>query len=397
MSLAAQVVAWGAVVCWALVVYSYALYPIVLAFLAAAQQLGADLKFLSNKADRRVASPTEWPAVAVVVAAYNEEVHIEGRVQNILSQDYPADKLTLYVGSDGSKDRTAEILRRIAHPRLRAHIVEANRGKASMLNDLREMVTEPIVVFSDANTDFHPQAVQRLVRWFADPRTGGVSGELRLRGNGGQNQDSLYWRMEQALKYFEGRLGALLGANGAIYAIRKPLWPALSSNTICDDFCIGMAVPAAQQRLVYDPSAWAEEDTPEHISEEYQRRLRIGVGNFQALFEHPEYLTRTSLLTRFTYVSHKVLRWLTPHLLLLALLLSAALATASQAWLGLTVAQLLAYAFLGLQYRRSKVGQPIARALRLPVFFFALNWAFLVASWRYAKGNHRGTWQRTAR
>uniref|UniRef100_UPI00222E87C7 hypothetical protein n=1 Tax=Klebsiella pneumoniae TaxID=573 RepID=UPI00222E87C7 len=111
-------------------------------------------------------------------------------------------------------------------------------------------------------------------------QVGGVTGELRLRGNDGQNQDSLYWRVEQALKYFEGRIGALLGANGAIYAVRRTLWPALRPNEICDDFCIGMHVPASGFRMVYDPAAWAEEDTPEDISEEYHRRLRIGVGNF---------------------------------------------------------------------------------------------------------------------
>jgi cellulose synthase/poly-beta-1,6-N-acetylglucosamine synthase-like glycosyltransferase len=386
---------------WALVIFSYAIYPFVLAAWAALAQLRSDLRFVLGKADRRLRDSEDWPHVAVVIAAYNEERHIAQRVHNILQQDYPRDRLRIYVGSDGSKDRTAEILRSFQDERLRPHVFEVNRGKASVLNDLRNRVTEPIVVFSDANTFFDAQAVRRLVRWFQDPKVGGVTGELRLLDAKGQNQDSLYWRMEQVLKYFEGRIGGLLGANGAIYAVRRELWPELKPNVICDDFCIGMHVPACGHRMVYDPAAWAEEDTPDDIAEEYHRRLRIGVGNFQALFEHPEFLTRTSWATRFAYVSHKVLRWLTPHLLLLALLASAVLAAlepaGSVAWRGWLGLQLLGYAVVGAWYRRSASGQAVPGVAKLPTFFFALNWAFLLASIRYLRGSQQGAWRRTAR
>lgn len=389
---------------WALVVYSYVGYPIALALVATLHQLKADLRFVLGKAERRRQAPPgegDWPEVDVVIAAYNEERHIYARVMNLLEQDYPADKLRIHIGSDGSKDRTAEILRNIQDPRLKAHLFEVNRGKANVLNDLRQRVSAPIVVFSDANTFFDRQAIRRLVRWFDDPQVGGVSGELRLLGNSGQNQDSLYWRIEQALKFFEGRIGGLLGANGAIYAVRRELWPELESNAICDDFLIGMHVSAQRRRMAYDPSAWAEEDTPEQISEEHHRRLRIGVGNFQALFEHPEFLTRTNGATRFAYVSHKVLRWLTPHLLLAAFLASLTLATLPgphqtgwQAWTGI---QALGYALVTWWYRLSQQGGRLPGFAKLPTFFFALNWAFLLASIRYARGGQQGTWRRTAR
>lgn len=394
-----EMAAWIAVGALALVVYSYAIYPLVLAVWAAWRQLGRDLAYLRNKADRRQCTPATWPPVAVVIAAYNEEQHIAARVANLLAQDYPADKLHIYVGSDGSRDRTAEILRGITDPRLHAHIVDHNRGKAAMLNDLRERVQESIVVFSDANTYFDSQALKQLVRWFEDPAVGGVSGELRLLDSAGHNQDSLYWRIEQALKFFEGRIGGLLGANGAIYAIRRSLWPALRPDTIVDDFCIGMAVPVAGRKLVYDPSAWAQEDTPDDLQEEYHRRLRIGVGNFQALFRHPEYLTRTSWATRFAYLSHKVIRWITPHLALLALLLSLGLALSTQApaWALFTALQFVAYGLTGLLYWHSTRGGHVPGVMRLPAFFFALNWAFLKSSWRYARGGHKGSWRRTAR
>jgi cellulose synthase/poly-beta-1,6-N-acetylglucosamine synthase-like glycosyltransferase len=386
---------------WCLVLFSYAGYPVVLAVWASVHQLGNDLRFVFRKTDRRQQEPTESPRVAVVIAAYNEERHIAARIQNLLDQDYPPDKLRLYIASDGSKDRTPEILRSFQDERLLPKVFEINRGKASVLNDLRHLVSEPIVVFSDANTFFERQAIRKLVRWFQDPTIGGVTGELRLLGNDGQNQDSLYWRMEQALKFFEGRIGALLGANGAIYAVRRELWPSLAPNAICDDFVIGMHVSATGYRLAYDPTAWAEEDTPHDISEELHRRLRIGVGNFQSLFEHPEFLTRTNWPTKFSYLSHKVLRWVAPHLLLLSLLASAMLAVSSaehadawRAWVGI---QALAYLVASLCYRRSCAGLPLPKPARLPTFFFALNWAFLLASVRYARGSHQGTWRRTKR
>lgn len=397
MSAADQAIALIALACWGLVIYSYALYPLVLAAWAALHQLRSDVRHVLAKGERRVREPADWPHVAVVIAAYNEEVHIAQRVHNILQQDYPRDRLRLYIGSDGSRDRTADILRTFEDERLSLHLFDVNRGKATVLNDLRDRVTEPLVVFSDANTFFHPQAIQRLVRWFDDPNVGGVTGELRLRSSKGDNQDSLYWRMEQVLKFLEGRIGGLLGANGAIYAVRRSLWPALRPNEICDDFCIGMNVPACGARMVYDPSAWAEEDTPDDIREEYHRRLRIGVGNFLALFGHPEFFSRTSNATRFAYFSHKVLRWVTPHLLLLALLLSLWLATRSEGWSTWSGLQLLGYAVVAACHRRSASGRPVPGPLRLPTFFFSLNWAFLIASWRYLRGSQQGTWRRTAR
>ena len=174
---------------WALVVYSYAGYPLLLALVAALHQLKADLRFVMGKAERRRKAHItgqDLPEVAVVIAAYNEERHIHERVMNLLEQDYPADKLRIYIGSDGSKDRTAEILRSFTDPRLKAHLFEANRGKANVLNDLRSRIAEPIVVFSDANTFFDRQAISRLVRWFDDAAVGGFGDGFVGEGEGGE-------------------------------------------------------------------------------------------------------------------------------------------------------------------------------------------------------------------
>lgn len=386
------------VACLVAVLYSYLFYPVVLFVLGAAVQGRRDAARVFRKTERRASlKQAELPQVAIVISAFNEERHIGERIANLLALDYPADRWRAYIGSDGSSDATGAILSACDDARIRAFVFEQNRGKASVLNDLVSRTQEPVLVFSDANTFFEPGALRKLVAPFEDPRVGGVSGELRLQGSSGDNQDSLYWRIEQFLKFFEARIGGLLGANGAIYAIRRSAWKVLRPDTICDDFCVAMSVAAAGQRLVYEPSAWAEEATPEAIGEEYRRRVRIGIGNFQALCRHPEYLLRTSWATAFAYLSHKVLRWVAPHLLVLALLGSAWLGLHSVGWRVFALLQLGGYLAAAALFAGSVRGLKLPSLLRLPAFLFALNWAFLVASLRYATGRYSGSWRRSSR
>lgn len=386
-----------AVLCLGAVIYSYALYPFMLMAVAAILQIKRDAAYVLRKQDTRKAAATELPHVAVIISAFNEERFLQQRIDNLLACDYPADKLRCHIGSDGSSDATPQILAAQTDPRICPHIFTTNRGKASVLNDLVVGAEAPLLVFSDANTFFAPDALRILARHFQDSHVGGVSGELRLVSPGGDNQDSLYWRVEQLLKFFESRIGGLLGANGAIYAIRKALWQPLPTDTICDDFCVAMRIPVTGHKLVYDPNAIAHEETPELISEEYHRRIRIGIGNFQALFRFPEFFWRTNWATRFSYVSHKVIRWIAPHLVLLGLVAAALLAWASNTWLVITVLVALGLALGYGTYRLSQRGTKLPKLLRLVAFFYALNEAFLLASWKYARGDFRGSWRRTSR
>ena len=380
-----------------LVVYSYVLYPFVLTVVAGIAQMFSDARHVFRKSERRISVCEDLPNIAVVISAFNEERHIRARIENLLSVDYPVERLKIYIGSDGSRDATNAILAEFNDPRLVTFAFEVNRGKASVLNDLVSRVEAPILVFSDANTFFDERALKRLVAHFFDPSVGGVSGELRLGASRGDNQDSLYWRVEQYLKFFEARIGGLLGANGAIYAIRHSLWQPLRPDSIVDDFCIAMNVSAAGYRLVYDASAWANEDTPDAIGDEYNRRVRIGIGNFQALLRHPEYLWRTSWATKFTYFSHKVLRWIAPHLMVLVLLCTALLARDYMAWRAFLLLQLAGYVLGTWFHQAIRRGRSIPKITRIPVFLFTLNWALFVASYRYLTGRYSGSWKRTNR
>ena len=333
--------------------------------------------------------------VAVVVAAYNEEACIGELVSNLRAQNYPG-PVRIYLGSDGSTDGTADVMRAHADHSVSIAVFPANRGKASVLNDLVARVVEPIICFTDANSRLLPDALSRLVPHFADARIGAVCGELELRASvGGDNVDSLYWRLERVLKASEGMFGALLGANGGIYAIRRELYVPLRPDTLIDDFCIAMTVAASGKRLVYEAQARAVEYVPVNISDEFTRRVRIGIGNYQALFRHPEYLFRTNASTAFAYVSHKVLRWFTPHLLLVALCVNTLLLD-EPFYRILWFVQLAVYAICIILYLLSARLQ-IPRILKIPVFLVAMNLAFGLGFLRYVAGRHSGSWKRTAR
>ena len=371
-----------------LVGYSYVLYPLMLMTL---------VRLLPAPRTQESGDHTDdLPAVACIVSAFNEERVIGARIENALSQSYVPSKLTLYVASDGSSDGTGQVIASYGGQRVRAFAFGANRGKATVLNELVAASNEPFLVFSDANTMFEPNAVARLVHRFREPSVGAVCGELRLLDANGSNVDSAYWRIEQFLKRSEAQLGGLLGANGAIYAVRRECYRPIASDTIIDDFTIAMTVAAEGRTLAYEPAAVAVEDTPDDIADEYRRRVRIGIGNYQALFRHPEYLLRTNWPTRIAYVSHKVLRWLTPHLLAIALVASAALAFGSMFYLTLLLLQLAAYAGAAIVWR-CDLERRLPRPAVIVYLFLTLNWAFLVAFIQYLSGSHSGSWRTTAR
>jgi len=372
-----------------LIGFSYIIYPLVLTL--------ATKLFGKRNSNIDLTKISEWPEVAVVIAAFNEEQDIKQRVENLLEQDYPADKITYYIGSDGSTDRTNEILSEFTDSRLKAQLFEVNRGKASVLNNLIELVTQPIVVFSDANTHFEVDAIKRLVAHFENEKVGAVCGELNLFNPGGNdNKDSTYWRYEQFLKDKEGQLNALLGANGAIYAIRTHLYTPIPANTVVDDFLIVMNVAKANYQIVYDKEALAHEEIAPSITEESKRRIRIGTGNYQAFTRLYWALNPLIGWRFFSYFSHKVLRWFTPHLMITVLMCNFILI--GDPFYNFTLlVQVIAYLTAIWGQKVSEQGKQIPSSVALLTFFVSMNFALLQGFYRFAFKNVKGTWQRTSR
>ncbi|HEX5105945.1 MAG TPA: glycosyltransferase family 2 protein [Pirellulaceae bacterium] len=388
MIAAAQYSLWAAL---GLIAFAYVGYPT--AIFALSRLFGRRPVALPLNHDR-------VPRVSVLVSALNEEEVIAERIENNLAQDYPAERLEIVIASDGSTDRTAEIVGEFEaqYPgRVKLVDYSVRRGKATAVNETLPQVAGDIVVLSDANTMFAKDAISKLARWFADDSIGVVCGKLKLVDSAsGKNVDGLYWRYETFLKECEGRLGALLGSNGAIYALRRQDFVPIPPDTIIDDFMIPLLVKIRRgKRIVYDTEAIAHEETAPDVRAEFRRRARIGAGGFQSLFR----LSRLALpiygWTSFAFLSHKVLRWLCPFLLIAALIANLFLLTQPvyQVVFALQVAFYLvavAGVFLPGNYAA-------ARLVRLTTMFTSMNLALAVGFWRWVAGKQRGTWQRTAR
>ncbi len=384
----------------AALVYTYILYPVLLVLISACRQVRADLRYVLQGMTRRVDArgADGVPTVAVLVAAYNEERHIAERIRNLLALDYPAERLRIYIGSDGSSDATNRIVEAARHERVEFRPFTQRRGKPSVINDLAACAREEILVFTDANTSFQPDAVRRLVRHFGASGIGCVCGELRLVAPAGsENPDNLYWRYERMLKFFEGRLGALLGANGGVYALRREHYRPIPPDTIVDDFSISVDLIERGLRCHYDPEASASEEVPPRIGDEFRRRVRIGIGNYQALRRHVGLLHPRHGYRALAFFSHKCLRWFAPHFMVLALLSNAALCMDGRVlWLSLFALQVLFYLLALAGHLMSRRG-PVPRLLRLPLFFVSMNMALLLGFFRFLTGTFSGAWARSAR
>ncbi len=260
----------------------------------------------------------------VLIAAYNEEKNIAARVRNLLDIDYPTADWHVLIGTDGCTDQTAALVKESVGTSSHIRMIEFgnNRGKASVLKDLvhtalseTDASRPPLLIFSDANTVFHKDALKHLVQHFADPHVGGVCGRLVFQGGG--QEEYTYWDFETRLKQAESVLDSCLGANGAIYAIRSEcFWNELPPNTIVDDFVIGMKVREYGYRMQFEAFALAYEEMP-GIKAEWNRRVRIGSGDYQALLLCRRCLSFHYGRFAWCFWSHKVMRWFSPHLALI--------------------------------------------------------------------------------
>lgn len=370
-----------------MVVYSYLLYPGLIWVFAR----------VFGRPPQAPAIGAELPTATLLIAAHNEEAVIAQRLRNALAMDYPHGHLQIVVASDGSSDGTAGVVDSFADRGVRLLDYNIRRGKSAVLNAAMTQIDTELVILSDANTQIERDAARNLARWFSDPRVGAVCGRLVLTDPAtGKNADGLYWRYETFLKKCEARLGALLGSNGSIYAIRRQLYVPIPPNTIVDDFVIPLLAKLRTNfRIVYDCDAVASEETAADIRGEFQRRARIGAGGFQAIALLWRLMSPARGWLAFAFVSHKVMRWLCPLALLAMLVSSTAAAFTAPAYRLALIAQILFYlaslAAALLPRARS------LRPLKLATMFTSMNAALAVGFCRWVGGVRSGAWERTAR
>jgi cellulose synthase/poly-beta-1,6-N-acetylglucosamine synthase-like glycosyltransferase len=317
--------------------------------------------------------------------AHNEEARIRARIENLRASPLP---IEVTVCSDGSTDATA-MQARVAGARV--FEFPLRRGKAACLSDVIPSLDAPILVLADSRQRFTPETVPRLLRHFADPAIGAVSGILRIghaRTAAGAGVN-LYWKMETEVRQSESDFDSCVGCTGAVYAIRRSLFRPIPADTILDDVVIPMMIVLSGHRVIYDSQAEAFDAQPLDPLSETRRKSRTLAGNFQMLFRHPAWLLPWKNRLAWQLISHKYLRLAGPALLLCALGSSTCLARSPiyRAAFGL---QILLYilAAAGLAIPSLRI-----RLFSIPAGFLFLNLMTLRGFFRFLFGPGGGSWQ----
>ncbi len=346
----------------------------------------------------RIGKSEKLPFVSMLIAAYNEESIIMDKIKNCLSINYPKENIEILIGSDGSNDATVEILNKNNYSHIRIFDFKKRRGKINVLKDLVDSARGEILVFSDANTMYEPDALARLVAYFVDYRIGCVCGRLKLKSSDKSKEgeyEGLYWKYESFIKHIEGELGTVLGANGAIYSIRKDLFPNIPNNTIIEDFVIPMKILERGYKTVYEKEAVAYEEASKTIADESRRKMRIGAGAYQTLFLTLPMLNIFKGLPSFAYWSHKVIRWFVPFFMVIIFILNMCLIN-DPVYLTLFFVQIALYVGALAGYLISKT-EMHSRVFALLYYFVSMNISLLVGFFRFARGAQKVTWKRVER
>jgi cellulose synthase/poly-beta-1,6-N-acetylglucosamine synthase-like glycosyltransferase len=339
---------------------------------------------------------TTLPFVSIVISAYNEAKTISQKLDNILSLDYPREKLEVVIASDGSTDGTDSIVERYKERGVEL-LSLPHHGKSAALNAAVATAKGEILVFSDANSIYKPDAVQELIRPFADPKVGGVAGNQIYRtdvsGASSSTGERAYWNFDRMLKVSQSKSGHTLAATGAIYAIRRSLFQPIPDG-VSDDFVTSTRVIAQGYRLVFAPDAMAYEPVAATSQVEFGRKVRVIVRSWRA------FGTVRELLNPFRYrfyaiqfFSHKILRYLVVFPLLLLLSISPLLWERGFIYQTATIGQFVFYTFalLGLLLNGTRFGQK--KIFTIPFYFCMVNAASFVAFINVLQGHRIKHWE----
>ena len=346
--------------------------------------------------------PAEWPEVAVVFAAYNEEGVIETKIQTVLESDYPVDKLQIWVGSDCSTDQTNAILRKLEkkHPQLRIWLFKERRGKSSILNDLISEIEAPLLLLTDANILFTATTIRELVMTMqGNPDCAAVGGQIQyvsnqVRGIGAQ--ENTYLSVENQLKSGESKLFKIcLGLEGGCYLAKREHFPLIPTLFFMEDFYVTMHLLSQRHEVLFQPRALVYEDLSTEASEEYRRKVRISIGNFQNLGVFKNLIAKRFWPLGISFLCHKVLRWFTPFFMILLLVCEMVLFTSDPFYALFSgfYMMFIAVAIFGILFSQRKA----PALLKYAGHFLYMNIALLDGFVTYLKGVNSNAWQPTKR
>ena len=292
------------------IIYTYLLYPVIILILSKLKRK----KVSMNNGQHNL------PSITTIIVVYNEENQILEKLQNCRELDYPKDLLSVCFVSDGSTDRTNEILREQDDILFIEDSV--NHGKPSQINKAVHFSESEIIVFSDVRQMYNRDALRKLVRNFNDPNVGAVSGELTFQTPQNHTGKSigLYWRYEKIIRKAESAINSTMGVTGAIYAIRREHFSSIPDDTILDDIEIPLNAFKKGYRVIFEPEAIAYDIATSEIKTEFSRKVRTLAGNFQLFRRNNWLLDPIKNRIFFQTISHKLFRLFIPYALIFLLL-----------------------------------------------------------------------------
>ena len=384
-----QIVFW---LCWLLVVHSYALFPIILSLLIGQKRNNSIVYSRSE----------DLPQVDILLAVYNEEVVIDKKIQSTFNTNYPLDKIRFYIGSDHSTDATNGIIERYRslYPQLSLTVFAGRTGKPNIINRLVENSSSPVLVLTDANVFFYPDTIYELVKHYKNDEIAVVGGNLVNEHHSKEGiavQENEYLKRENTIKYQEGVLwGAMIGAFGGCFAIRRDQYQPAPATHIVDDFYISMSVFKNGKKAINELSAVYYEDITDKIKEEFRRKVRISIGNFQNLQSLGSLLWPITSGLAFSFISHKILRWLSPVFIITALLVNLFLLSVHDLYKLTFIGQLALLVIPFVDVLLKKINIHIS-LLRFVSHFYVMNLALLMGLVNYMTGVKTNIWKPTER
>lgn len=372
-----------------LIVHSYVIYPFWLLIFT------TDTEEESEK----FAKEDNLPTVGILMAAYNEEKVIGQKIESVFKANYPKDKFSFYIGSDASTDKTDEIISewQTKFPGIKLVRFGGRTGKSGIINSLSDQANEEIFILTDANVIFKEDTIFNLIRHFKNPAKAQVCANIikvSPDNKGIATQEKSYIAVENKIKYKESRRWkVVMGAEGGCYAIRKENFAKVPPKFFMDDFYITMNVIEQKKEIVFDKEAVCYEDVPTESMEEFKRKVRISIGNFQNLARYKKLLHPFWQGTGFAFMSHKVLRWITPFLLIICFFSSFFLMQYDRVFMLIFLAQLFGFMTPVIDWLFKIKFAP----MRFVGHFYLMNLALLRGFIIYMKGVESNVWQPTKR
>lgn len=350
----------------------------------------------AKRSKRSLLKRSEPRSLSIVIVAHNEAKNLPRKLASLLACAKSEWITEILIGSDGSTDDTISIVR--AYPDSRVRVVEFTdrRGKPAVLNELVPQCRGEFVLFADARQEFDVDCLERLLENFADPRVGVVSGELVLRSQPGETTAAqgigFYWKYEKFIRKNESRFRGVPGATGACYVLRKELFRPIPDQTILDDVAIPMQAVTRGYFCLFEPGAMIFDDPSRSTKQESIRKRRTIAGAAQLVRLFPRWIWPTANPLWLEFVSHKLLRLISPLLLLVVLITNLALLSLSVYRL-LLLAQIAFYSAAAVGWICQCVGRRIA-CCGPPLMFLTLNMTTLLALWDAMRSRYRVTWQK---